>query len=176
VRQTEARWRDTLITYLEMRAPPGAPAVAAPTPAVRVVRAEAPTLSFYRYLYDTVGAPWLWTGRQFMDQDTLARILENPAVEIWVLWVAGVPGGLAELDRRRPPDIDLAYFGLVPDFIGKGYGRYFLAWTVRRAWSYGPRRLTVNTCTLDHGNALPNYERAGFRVYDRRPGRVQLSV
>ena len=59
-----------------------------------------------------------------------------------------------------------AYFGLFPAFIGKGLGKYLLAWALDRAWSFNPRRVWVHTCDLDHPAALPNYLRAGFTVYD----------
>ena len=45
----------------------------------------------------------------------------------------GTPAGYAELDRREPPDVQLAYFGLMPEFIGKGLGGFFLDWAVRAA-------------------------------------------
>jgi GNAT superfamily N-acetyltransferase len=70
-----------------------------------------------------------------------------------------------ELDRRTPGEIELAYFGLFPQFIGNGLGKYLLAWALRQAWSYGPRRVWVHTCDLDHEAALPTYLNAGFTVY-----------
>jgi GNAT superfamily N-acetyltransferase len=75
--------------------------------------------------------------------------------------VEGVPAGYAELDGRVEGEIELAYFGLVPDFIGQRLGPWLLDWAVRRAW-IGARRVWVHTCTLDHPGALAMYERAGF--------------
>ena len=165
---------ETLVTYLEMTAPPGGPATRPPRPAVEIRRAVRPTTSFYRYLYDAVGGPWTWTERRLMSDEGLAAIVRDPRVEVLVLWVDGVPAGYAELDRRAPPDIELAYFGLIPEFIGQGLGRFLLDHAVRRAWSCEPGRLWVHTCDLDHPRALGVYEKCGFRVYDRRMGRVTL--
>ena len=162
------------MTYLEMTAPPGGPATRPPRPAVEIRRAVRPTTSFYRYLYDAVGGPWTWTERRLMSDEGLAAIIRDPRVEVLVLWVDGVPAGYAELDRRAPPDIELAYFGLIPEFIGQGLGRFLLDHAVRRAWSCEPGRLWVHTCDLDHPRALGVYEKCGFRVYDRRMGRVTL--
>lgn len=174
-RETGApRFVETVVTHLEMRAPPDAPAIAAPAPAVEVRRAVRPTVSFYRYLYDAVGGPWTWTERRLMDDEDLAAIVRDPRVEILVLWVDGVPAGYAELDRRAPPDVELAYFGLVPEFIGRGLGRFLLDAALRRAWREGPARVRVHTCDLDHPRALGVYEKSGFRVYDRRMGRVTV--
>jgi GNAT superfamily N-acetyltransferase len=53
----------------------------------------------------------------------------------------------------------------MPEYIGQGLGKYFLQWTIERAWSYQPRRFWLHTCTLDHPAALPNYEKAGLVIY-----------
>jgi GNAT superfamily N-acetyltransferase len=62
-------------------------------------------------------------------------------------------------------EVELVQFGLTPEFIGQGLGKFFLQWAIDRAWGYGPRRLWLHTCTLDHPAALPNYLKAGFRIY-----------
>jgi GNAT superfamily N-acetyltransferase len=166
---------DTLVTYLEMTAPPAAPPPAPPRLGLEVRCARPPTVSFYRYLYGTIGADWTWVVRRLLSDDELRRILADPAVEVNVLWLDGVPAGLAELDRRQPPDIELAYFGLLPEFIGQGLGRWFLAWAIRHAWRAGPRRLWVHTCDLDHPRALGVYQKCGFRAYDQRIEQLRLS-
>ncbi len=130
------------------------------------------TPSFYRYLYQAVGGPWTWTERLVLSDQELMTIIGDPAVEVNVLWAGGVPAGYAELDWRLRPDVELAYFGLAPEFIGQGLGRYLLDWSIRHAWRQCPRRLWVHTCDLDHPRALPAYQASGFRVYDRRVGRV----
>jgi GNAT superfamily N-acetyltransferase len=112
--------------------------------------------------------------RRLLPDEELERILADPAVEVNVMWVAGVPAGYAELDRRRPPEVELAYFGLLPEFIGRGLGRWLLDWTVHHAWRRRPRRLWVHTCDLDHPRALAVYQNAGFRVYDERTEQLEL--
>ncbi len=158
-------WVESKVTYLEMLEPPDRVPVAA-CPGIEVRHAVDPTVSFYRYLYDTVGGDWNWTGRRLMDDETLALDVQDPKVEVNVLWVSGVPAGLMELDLRMPHEIELLYFGLVPDFIGRGLGRFALDWVVDRAWSFRPSRLWVHTCDLDHPNALSVYQKAGFNIYD----------
>jgi GNAT superfamily N-acetyltransferase len=165
---------ETLVTFLEMTGPPSAPALPPPCAGLEVRLARSPTVSFYRYLYGTIGADWTWVMRQLLCDDELRQILEHPAVEVNVLWLDGVPAGLAELDRREKPDIELAYFGLMPDFIGQGLGRWLLDWAIRHAWRAAPRRLWVHTCDLDHPRALRVYEKSGFRVYDRRIEQLRL--
>ena len=77
----------------------------------------------------------------------------------------GAPAGFAELDRRTPSEIELVQFGLLPEFIGQGLGKYFLQRTIDKAWSYNPGHFWLHTCTKDHPAALPNYLKAGFVIY-----------
>ena len=103
-----------------------------------------------------------------MPDEQLQAILTDDRVEIFVLQVADQSAGYAELDRRLENEIELAYFGLFPSFIGQRLGHCFLNWTLRTAWSHSPDRVWVHTCDLDHPAALPNYLKAGFRIYDER--------
>jgi GNAT superfamily N-acetyltransferase len=153
------------ITFLDMHEPPRRPAVDHPAGAVHLERAAPPTPSFYRYLYTSVGEPWLWHERRLMCDAELREIIVDPQVEVHVLYVDGTPAGYAELDRREPDRTNLAYFGLMPEFIGRRLGAWFLDQSIRLGWAGGTRRLTVNTCTFDHPRALPLYQSLGFRPY-----------
>ncbi len=163
--KSKARKLSTVVTYLEMRERPK-PSHYAPAAAKwALMLAERPTISFYRYLYDTVGEPWLWYERRTLGDDALAAVIHDELVDIYVLYADGVPAGFAELDRRKSPDIELAYFGLIPEFVGRGLGPYLLSQAMEEAWSHEPERLWVHTCTLDHPKALAVYQRAGFAPY-----------
>lgn len=152
------------ITYLEMFArlerivPP-------PREGLAVVHVPTPTVAWYRSLYNAVGRDYDWTSRKKLPDADLAALLQDPLLEIHVLTADGEPAGFAELDRRIEGEIELVQFGLTPAFIGQGLGRYFLQWTIDKAWSFSPRRFWLHTCTKDHPAALPNYLKAGFAVY-----------
>ncbi len=160
---------DDIITYLEMFERP--PPRKLPTPAGRLalMRAERPTTSFYRYLYDTVGEPWLWFERRRLDDEALAALIQQPTVEIFVLYVGGVPAGFFELDAAAPRETKLSYFGLVPDFIGRGFGPYLLQAAIDRAFTRPIERLWLHTSHFDHPKALQVYQQAGFTAYQRLP-------
>jgi GNAT superfamily N-acetyltransferase len=151
-------------TYLQMFARPER-VVKPPREGLAVVHAKKPTVSYYWFLYDTVGRDYDWTSRRKLSDAELAALLNDPRLEVRVLMAEGVPAGFAELDRRIEGEIELVQFGLMPEFIGQGLGRYFLQWTIDKAWSYGPRRFWLHTCTKDHPVALPNYLKGGFAVY-----------
>ena len=156
------------ITYLEMLARPAGRRVAAPLETLALMRAEACTVSFYRYLYDTVGEPWLWFERRMIGDLALEAQIHKPTIEIFVLYVRGVPAGFFELDTAAPRETKLCYFGLVPDFIGRRLGPYLLQAAIDRAWSRPIDRFWLHTSTFDHPKALRVYQQAGFVVYARR--------
>src|SRR5215469_4896462 len=144
---------EDVITYLEMRERPAGRRVSAPLEKLALMRAESCTVSFYRYLYNTVGEPWLWFERRLIDDATLAAHISKPTIEIFVLYVRGVPA---------------CYFGLIPEFIGRRLGPYLLQAAIDQAWVRPLERFWLHTSTFDHPKALSTYQRAGFVVYARR--------
>ncbi len=150
------------VTFLRMDRPPAGPMPGLP-PHASLVRLSRPSVSFYRYLYDTVGAAHLWWLRRAMPDGALAGILADRAVGIHVLYCDGEPAGFFELDARSRPDVNLSYFGLMPFAIGHGLGNAFLRAAVEAAFGLGARGVTVNTCTADHPRAMPAYLHAGFK-------------
>ena len=154
-----------LVTYLEMHA---APTEAVPASPLSLRKLDPVDLDHYRYLYRLVGANWLWFSRLLRDDESLAAIVRDPAVDIFaVLDASGAEVGFLELDFREPGQCELAFGGLVPEMSGKGHGRWLLAEAVRRAWRDGVTRVYVHTCSLDHPAALSAYRRAGFTPYRR---------
>ena len=137
-----------------------------------LMKLDAPPLHFYRYLYKTVGEEYVWVARRRMDDATLGAIVGDPRVEIYVLYVGGAPAGYAELDFRMRNEAELAYFGLLPDFIGQGFGAFLLSSAIDIVWSKPVERLWVHTNTLDHPRALPLYQKMGFVPYAQEKAEI----
>ncbi|MCW3476844.1 GNAT family N-acetyltransferase [Limobrevibacterium gyesilva] len=146
-----------------MDEPPRDPAPPLPEGAeVRLIRDCS--VPFYRMLYDTVGAPYVWWLRRTMPDHQLAGLLRDQRVSIHVLYMNDEPAGFYELDSTTWPVVNLSYFGLMPHVVGMRMGYAFLRHAVDAVWRGGARAMTVNTCTADHPRALPTYRRAGFHV------------
>lgn len=160
---------ETTVTSLEMAARP-TPVAGHPPANLRVslLRADPPTLPFYRWLYSEVGRDWTWVSRRLMPDDELRAIIEDPLVEVYVLYLNGAPAGYGEVDRRGGFDaVELAYFGLMPHAIGRGVGRYFIDAMVDLCWTGETQRIWVHTCDLDHPRALGMYQKAGFTPFEQ---------
>jgi len=155
-----------VVTFLRMEWAPSDDAPALPAGA-EVRFARDCSVEHYRYLYNTVGADYLWWLRRAMPDRQLAALLRDSRVGIYVLHVDGEPAGFYELDSTPWPAVNLSYFGLMPDAIGKHLGYAFLRHAVDGVWRSGARAMTVNTCNADHPRALPSYQRAGFRIVRR---------
>jgi N-acetylglutamate synthase-like GNAT family acetyltransferase len=67
--------------------------------------------------------------------------------------------------EKQSESVEIAYFGLLPQFIGQGIGGHLLTHAIEKAWQMQAQRVWVYTCTLDHLGALSNYIARGFRVF-----------
>ncbi len=121
--------------------------------------------SFFRYLYVEVGRSYHWVDRLPWSDEQIRARLADPDVSLWVLRVKGSPAGYFELERHDDGSVEIAYFGLLPEFLGRGLGRHLLTVAAETAWSLGAGRVWLHTCTLDDPAALPNYCKRGFQPY-----------
>jgi GNAT superfamily N-acetyltransferase len=119
--------------------------------------------AFYRDLYYGVGKPWSWLDRMVMTDRELETQLNAEHVSIYTIQVDGHLAGFAEFVLASDY-VEILYFGLLPDYIGRGIGKHFLQWVIEKAWSFQPKWIQLNTCALDHPNALPVYLKSGFTI------------
>ncbi len=151
-------------TFLEMRSPGQVVRFAFPDVDATVRRLDRVPGSLYRYLYREVGRPWHWLDRWDWSDARVAEHLASGGVEIWLLTVAGTPAGYFEL-HRTAREVEIGYFGLLPEFIGQRLGPALLTRAVEEAWRSSPERVWLHTCSLDHPAAVANYRRVGFVAY-----------
>jgi GNAT superfamily N-acetyltransferase len=150
--------------HLEMTAPTDLAAAAKPVGDVALIRARRPSPELNRFLYTAVGGDWYWIDRLAWTYERWLAWLSRAGVETWVAYLEGTPAGYFELDATVEESVELAYFGLLPAFAGRGLGGWLLTEALRRAWALGPRQVRVHTCSLDGPHALANYRARGMRV------------
>jgi GNAT superfamily N-acetyltransferase len=152
-------------TYLELVDRDALRAAPSPDPRARVERVHDCPPSFFRWLYAEVGRRYHWRDRLGWTDVEARERLSDPAVTLHLLSVAGAPAGYFELQGHGDGSVEIAYFGLLPEFLGRGLGGYLLGEAVRAAWARGASRVWLHTCTLDDPAALPNYLARGFRAF-----------
>lgn len=159
---------ETIVTFLEMTEEPLHHIVPPSNLKLMLMRAENITVSFYRFLYGAVGHDYNWQDRNRLPATELGSLIHAEGVEVWVLYVSGQPAGYFELVPNDKNTVELEYFGLMPEFQGKGLGKWLLAEAIRAAWAKLPKRVIVETCTLDGPAAIPLYQKMGFTPYDQK--------
>jgi GNAT superfamily N-acetyltransferase len=155
--------------YLEMHDPSDLRAAARPHGEVDVLRVLPPCPELNRFFYTAVGGDWYWNDRLPWTYRQWLDYLKRPELETWMFTVNQLPAGYFELEQQGIEtgdiDVEIAYFGLLPHFLGKGLGGYLLTQAIERAWEIEATRVWVHTCTLDHPKALANYQARGMRIY-----------
>jgi len=150
-------------TYLEMTSPEELRPAPLPDVEPSLERLLRCPPELFRKLYAEIGRAFGWTDRLTWTDEDVGRHLDNPRVSIWLLSWEDRPAGYFELREHDDNSVEIAYFGLLPHFIGRGWGKYLLTCAARAAWNLGPKRIWLHTCTLDHPAALPNYLQRGFQ-------------
>jgi GNAT superfamily N-acetyltransferase len=153
-------------TYLEMRS--ASDLRAAPERALTIVESKIPLPEFSRFLYSAVGGEWYWIERLEWSYSDWRAYLDRNELRTWVAYSQGSPAGYFELESQTGGNVEIRYFGLLPSFIGKGFGGHLLTCAIREAWGMGASRVWVHTNSLDGPHALRNYMSRGFRVYDEQ--------
>jgi GNAT superfamily N-acetyltransferase len=165
---------EVIRTYLELRDRASLRPAERPDARARVERMDGCPASFFRYLYAEVGRAYHWYDRlPWTDEQTRAR-LQDPCVSLHLLTVAAAPAGYFELQRHADGSVEIAYFGLLPEFLGRGLGKYLLSEAVASAWALGASRVWLHTCSLDAKAALPNYVARGFVPYEQETYEAEL--
>lgn len=158
------------VTFLEMHRSREMPE---PLPGTHFEQLPKPiSVNEYRKYYYGVGEKHFWLDRMIMPDEELFEKINATNVDIFLFYVDKEVAGYIEFVKEEKY-VEILYFGLMPVFIGKGYGKYFLEWVIAKAWSYKPSWIQLNTCTLDHPHALRTYKKAGFteirtEVHQRR--------
>lgn len=160
-----------IVTSLEMTSPTQiVPGREPPEPLTfeQVGQAEA---ALVRATYVKIGAPHGWVGRTAWSDEQWQSEIELPEVGVWIARVGNAVAGSLELDVTAEGDAGIVVFGLLPAFVGKGFGGALLTLATRMAWGLTPpgggrvRRVWVQTSSRDHPHAIQNYKRRGYRTF-----------
>lgn len=152
-------------TYLEMRAPSLLQPARNDDPLIKIELKSECSVDLFRFLYAEVGKNYYWIDRLPLTDEQIAAYLEEPGVSVWLMTYDGETAGYFELKKCEDGSTEIAYFGLMPEFIGRGFGKHLLTCAVQQAWTDGANRVWLHTCTDDDPAALPNYLKRGFEAF-----------
>lgn len=153
------------IIYMEMRSLAELRSKACADERFWIRECTVPQWRFNRFLYFTVGEAWAWTDKRPWTDDQWRAYVESGQLRTFAAYYDGSPAGYYELHCEEATGVEIAYFGLLPDFVGRGLGGALLTNAIEEAWRMQPGRVWVHTCSLDHPAALGNYEARGLKIY-----------
>lgn len=160
---------EKIITYLEITEPGAVrPAPAVPALGLRLLENDSPLV---RTVPARIGEAYGWRSSSRTDAQWRAFLAEHPRRQFWLVTHDGEPAGAACLEPQPGGDVEIATFGLLPEYVGRGLGGYALTLALRQAWSTEPvgadavRRVWLHTNSHDHPRALENYTRRGMCPY-----------
>jgi GNAT superfamily N-acetyltransferase len=162
-------------TYLEMRSRSELKAAHSGDPGVRLREIpDCPPL-LYRTLYVEVGRNYHWIDRLPWTDEQITEHLQQPEIRLWLMTREDAMAGYFELRQCEDGSVEIAYFGLLQEFLGRGLGKHLLTCATEQAWAGGGNRVWLHTCTLDDKAALPNYLKRGFRPFKTEIYTIDLS-
>lgn len=152
-------------TYLEMLDPAELQGAKLDDPLIRIEQQRHCSIELFRFLYVEVGKNYHWIDRLPWTDEDIAAHLRKPENSIWLMTYEVETAGYFELRKCEDGSVEIAYFGLMPTFMGRGLGKHLLTCATEQAWALGANRVWLHTCTLDDPAALPNYLKRGFRPF-----------
>lgn len=162
-------------TYLEMRERSELKGAKLDDPLVRIEEQRDCSVELFRFLYAEVGKNYYWIDRLPWTDEEITAHLSKPENSIWLMTHEKDIAGYFELRKCDDGSVELAYFGLMPQFIGRGLGKHLLTCATEQAWALGANRVWLHTCTLDDAAALPNYLKRGFKPFRTENYEVQIT-
>ena len=130
---------------------------------------KVPTNDFQlnKFFYNQIGQNHQWNDRLIWDDKKWIDYVSNLNVLTFVLKDNENIAGFFELIYHKDKsEMEIAYFGLLKDYMDKKLGGYMLTKAIKLSFSYEVKRVWVHTCSLDHKNALKNYLARGMKIYN----------
>jgi ribosomal protein S18 acetylase RimI-like enzyme len=131
---------------------------------ISVVQASTSDVDLCRHLWVEVGRGF-WNEREDWTLERWRTYLSDEAISFWIAKKGSRELGFFELARDKD-GIKIEGLGLLPQWRNRGLGGGLLSAATQQAFDYGAKRIWLHTATDDHPNALPNYQKRGYRVYD----------
>jgi len=163
-------------TYLEMRDPAELKPARSADPLIRIEPQPHCSVELFRTLYVEVGKNYHWIDRLPWTDEDIAKYLLQPEISLWLMTYDDKQAGYFELRECDDGSTEIAYFGLLADFIGRGLGKHLLTRAIEQAWADGAKRVWLHTCTLDDPAAMPNYLKRGFQPFKTEKYEVERSA
>ena len=121
-----------------------------------------------KFFYKNVGKKHNWVDRLVWTEKKWIDYVSDKNVKTYILKDKNEFAGYFELIwHNDKSEVEIAYLGLLEEYINKKLGSYLLSCAIKKSFIGGPKRVWVHTCSFDHKNALSNYIARGMKVFKK---------
>ena len=149
--------------YLEINSPDQIKLSNKPKSNCKIEIKNPPDFQINKFFYKQIGKRHQWVDRLIWQDKDWLKYISNENLRTYILKKENDLVGYFELIFNNN-DCEIAYFGILEEFIGKGYGGFLLSEALKIGFKRA-KRIWVHTCSLDHPNAIENYKSRGMKIF-----------
>ena len=160
--------QEIIRNYLEIKSLDELSEVKKPNENYYLERVNPSDYQLNKFFYKQIGKSHKWVDRLEWEDNNWIEYVSNPNVFTFILKKKADIAGFFELIYHKDKfEIEIAYFGLLDEYLGEKLGGYMLSEAIKKSFSFNIKRVWVHTCSLDHINALQNYLSRGMKIYNK---------
>ena len=125
-----------------------------------------PDFHLNKFFYKEIGKKHRWVDRLVWSDKNWNDYLNTAGISTFILkYDKDLVGFFEQIYHKNNFETEIAFFGILEEYIGKKLGSYLLSEAIKKSFEFGSKRVWVHTCSLDHKNALSNYISRGMQIY-----------
>tara|TARA_B100001027_G_scaffold83344_1_gene57114 strand:+ start:1037 stop:1549 length:513 start_codon:yes stop_codon:yes gene_type:complete len=152
--------------YLEITSPGEIKLSSKPKGICKISIKNPPDFQINKFFYKQIGKSYRWIDRLIWDDLKWMNYTKNINLETYIMTDNDELIGFFELlfhpETRK---CEIAYFGILDQYIGKKYGGYLLSEALKLGFRKKTKKVWLHTCSLDHKHALNNYLGRGMKIF-----------
>ena len=155
-----------LRNYLEIKSINELVEVKKPLESLHLEKVDSSDFQLNKFLYREIGKKHSWLDRLIWSDKNWTDYINSPGVFTYILKDnENLVGYFEQNIHIQKHECEIAYFGILEEYIGKKIGAYLLSEAIKESFKMGLKRIWVHTCSLDHKNALKNYKSRGMKIF-----------
>ena len=152
--------------YLEIKSLKDFKEVKKPSKDYSVVLVDQKDFQLNKFFYKNIGKNCRWIDRLVWTDINWIKYVSDEKLSTYILKNKDEIVGYFELlFNKDTKEAEIAYFGILEEHFGRKLGGYLLSEAIKLSFNLGCTRVWVHTCSLDHKNALLNYQSRGMKIF-----------
>ena len=142
----------------------------------KIEKKNPPDFQINKFFYKQIGKSYRWIDRLIWSDTQWVNYTNNSNLETYIMSENEELIGFFELlFHPETKNCEVAYFGILQQYIGKKYGSYLLSEALKLGFRNNTKKVWLHTCSLDHKHALKNYLGRGMKVFKSETINLDLS-